>query len=235
MKSVISRALDNPLWSSLTGLHAPYAHGSDSLKMYPAEMAPFAAVPDAGALSPELLEQTMGERDFVYFVGTLPQVEDDRFIIEPHDDILQMVCAGLQPSPKDATAAVIALDKSHVPAMLDLMTRVYPAYFRERTIEMGAYVGVVDRGELVAMAGLRMAPQGFREISGVCTDPRYAGRGLGGLLVRRLSMDVIADGMTPMLHQDVDNTRASRLYESLGFIERARLPMFGVRRCSPGE
>jgi ribosomal protein S18 acetylase RimI-like enzyme len=235
MTSVVCGALDNPLWSSLTGLHARYAHGGDHLKMYPADMAPFAAVPDSGALAPELLDMTMGEREFVYFVGTLPRVASARFIVEPHEDILQMVCAELHGAPKGSDVKAQALDASHVPAMSDLMARVYPAYFRERTIEMGRYVGVFDDDELIAMAGLRMAPQGFREISGVCTDPRYAGRGLAGLLVSRLATDVVAERMTPMLHQDVDNVRARRLYESLGFVARTTLPMFGVRRCSPGE
>jgi ribosomal protein S18 acetylase RimI-like enzyme len=230
MNSVASRALDNPLWSSLTGLHAPFAHGGDNLKMYPAEMAPFAAVPESGKLPGELLDATMGERAFVYFVGTLPHVEDGRFIVEPHDDILQMVCAELRPAPRQAAVEVQPLGASEVPAMLELMTRVYPAYFRERTIEMGGYIGVFDESELVAMAGLRMAPQGFREISGVCTDPRYAGRGLAGLLVRQLANEVLAEGRTPMLHQDMDNTRARRLYESLGFVARTPLPMCGVRR-----
>lgn len=230
MSSVVSQALDNPVWSSLTGFHAVHAHGGDHLKIYPAEMAPFAAVPQSGALPPALLDATMGEREFAYFVGTLPQVERGHFTVEPHENILQMVCAQLRPAPKHADVEAKPLDGSHVPAMLDLIARVYPAYFRERTIAMGEYVGAFDGRELVAMAGLRMAPQGFREISGVCTDPRYAGRGLAGLLVRRLAIDVFADGMTPILHQDMNNTRARRLYESLGFLARKTLPMCGVRR-----
>lgn len=142
-----------------------------------------------------------------------------------------MVCGELQPAPKHADVETERLDASHVPAMTDLMARVYPAYFRERTIEMGAYAGVFDGEELVAMAGLRMAPQGFREISGVCTDPRFAGRGLAGLLVRKLATDVLADGMTPMLHQDLHNVRARGLYEALGFRVRTSVPMCGVRRA----
>ncbi|HEX8807023.1 MAG TPA: GNAT family N-acetyltransferase [Candidatus Aquilonibacter sp.] len=224
--------LDNPIWSSLTGLHAEFAHGGERLKMYPMEMAPFAAVPASGILAASLLDVTMAGREFVYFVGTLPSIDGAGFTVEPHPNILQMVCTELRPAPKEASAVVEPLDASHVPAMLELMERVYPAYFRARTIEMGAYAGIFHGSDLVAMAGLRMAPQGFREISGVCTDPRYAGRGLGGALVAHLARGVRAEGMTPMLHQDLDNTRARRLYEGLGFVVRTELPMFGIRRLA---
>jgi GNAT superfamily N-acetyltransferase len=208
--------LDNPIWSSLTGLHATFAHGGDNLKMYPIEMAPFAAVPQMSLLPAKLLDVTMGEREFVYFVGALPQIDGAGFKIEPHPDILQMVCTELRSAPKKAGATVQPLDSSHVPAMLDLMARVYPAYFRARTIEMGAYAGVFDGDKLVAMAGLRMAPQGFREISGVCTDPRYTGRGYAGALITHLAKGVFADGMIPMLHQDLDNSRARRGLRTAG-------------------
>lgn len=195
-------------------------------------MAPFAAVPESSVLPAKLLDATMGEREFVYFVGTLPQIDGAGFTIEPHPDILQMVCTELRPAPKKASVIVQPLDFSHVPPMLDLMARVYPAYFRSRTIEMGTYAGIFDGDELVAMAGLRMAPRGFREISGVCTDARYVGRGYAGALTTHLAQGVLADGMTPMLHQDLDNSRARRLYEALGFIERRELPMVGIRRAA---
>lgn len=225
-------ALDNPIWSSLTGTHAQYASGGDVLKVYPWEMAPFAAVPSSTqVLTNDVLDGALQERPFVYFVGTLPYLDADRYAIEPHDDILQMVCAQLQPPPKHSDAGVRDLDASNVDAMLDLMARVYPAYFRARTIEMGRYAGIFDGSELVAMAGLRMAPKGFREISGVCTDPRYAGRGYAAKLVHFLADAVVAEGRTPMLHQDLDNERARRLYESLGFAARANVPMCKLVRC----
>jgi len=114
--------------------------------------------------------------------------------------------------------------------MLQLMARVYPAYFRERTIEMGRYAGIHEDGELVAMAGLRMAPAGYREISGVCTDPRFTGRGYAGMLARSLAEGVYANGETPMLHMDLDNARAFRLYEALGFVNRVDVAMCRVSR-----
>ena len=227
----MSTALDNPIWSSLTGAHAAYASGGRQLKIYPFEMAPFAAVPSSQALlDDDLLDETLAEHAFVYFVGTLPRLDATRFELRRYRNIRQMVCAGLKPAPVHADVPIRELNARDVPAMLELMTRVYPAYFRARTIELGRYVGIHESGELVAMAGLRMAPDGYREISGVCTDPRFAGRGYAGMLVRSLAEGVYAHGDVPMLHMDLDNARAQRLYEALGFVHRSGIAMCRVSR-----
>jgi GNAT superfamily N-acetyltransferase len=222
--------LDNPIWSSLTSAHAKFAAGDEFVKMYPPDMGPFAAVPSALALADAQLDEVMHGREFVYFAGVLPLIQSQRYRVEPHAGILQMVCQELRPPPKTAAVAIRALEGSDVGAMLDLTARVFPTYFRGRTIEMGPYAGIFDGGELVAMAGLRLAPDGYREISGVCTDPRYAGRGYAGALVRHIAERVIAGGERPMLHQELDNIRARRLYEALGFTERAQLPRCALVR-----
>lgn len=196
-------------------------------------MAPFAGVPSTETvLTDDVLDEALGDRAFVYFVGTLPRVEAQRFEFQPYQNIRQMVAGALKAPPVHPEVLVIReLEAPDVPAMLELMARVYPAYFRQRTIEMGRYVGVYDGVQLVAMAGLRMAPSGYREISGVCTDPRYAGRGYAGMLVYTLAKGVYANGDTPMLHMDLDNARAFRLYEALGFAHRADVAMCRVSRA----
>lgn len=227
----MSNPLDNPIWSSLNGAHAAHARGGAQLKVYPFEMAPFAGVLSPNTvLTDDLLNKTLGDRPFVYFVGTLPQLDAARFELQPYHNIRQMVCKGLKSSPIHADVPVRELLANDVPAMLDLMSRVYPAYFRERTIEMGRYAGIHENGELVAMAGLRMAPAGYREISGVCTDPRFTGRGYAGMLVHSLAEWTYAQDQTPMLHMDLDNSRAQRLYEALGFVHRTEVAMCRVSR-----
>lgn len=195
-------------------------------------MVPFAAVPSNDtALDDNVLTATFGDRPFVYFVGTLPHIESRAYEFTPCNDILQMIRTRIVDPPVAGHVAYRSLGAGDVPAMIDLTSRVYPAYFRERTIEMGTYLGVFDDTALVAMAGLRMAPKGYREISGVCTDPAYAGRGYAGALCAKLAADVALAGDTPILHMDLDNSRARRLYESLGFEARADLPMCRVSRA----
>lgn len=52
------------------------------------------------------------------------------------------------------------------------------------TLELGGYVGVRSGGRLVAMAGERMRPVGWAEISEVATHPGHRRRGLAEFLVR---------------------------------------------------
>ena len=99
-----------------------------------------------------------------------------------------------------------------------LVKRTKPGPFGSRTIELGEYFGIRDEsGALVAMAGERIFPAPYREISAVCTDEAYRGKGLAARLVRHLVARIEGRGETPMLHAAGDNTNAIRLYETLGF------------------
>ena len=120
----------------------------------------------------------------------------------------------------------MTLGTADVPEMTDLVTRTEPGPWRPRTVEFGGYVGVRDDGALVAMAGERMRPPGFTEVSAVCTEPDYRGRGLAGGLTRVVAAAIAARGDRPMLHASAHNAGAVRLYESLGF--RQTRPMVAM-------
>jgi predicted GNAT family acetyltransferase len=72
------------------------------------------------------------------------------------------------------------------------------------------------------MAGERLHPPGWTEISAVCTDEAYRGQGLGTRLVRAVAAGIRRRGETPFMHAAASNTNAIRLYESLGFRLRKR-------------
>jgi ribosomal protein S18 acetylase RimI-like enzyme len=69
-----------------------------------------------------------------------------------------------------------------------------------------------------ARAGERLHHDSLREVSGICTEPEYQGRGLA----RRLTEGVVRrqreKGQTPFLHVASTNARAIALYERLGFV-----------------
>ena len=67
------------------------------------------------------------------------------------------------------------------------------------------------------MAGERMKPAGFTEVSGVCTHPDFRGRGYAGKLMRMVAQRIAARGETPFLHAYADNAGAIALYENLGY------------------
>ncbi len=122
-----------------------------------------------------------------------------------------------------------AMGLADVPEMLELVQRTRPGPFAARTIEMGTYIGIRDDGVLVAMAGERVRPPGHVELSAVCTDGAYRGRGLGSGLVRVLCANIIADRDVPFLHTPTENVDAIRLYHELGFTPRREMAVRGLR------
>ncbi len=123
----------------------------------------------------------------------------------------------------EATAEPVPLGVADVEGMLELARLTRPGPFFSRAIEFGGYVGIRRAGRLVAMAGERMRPPGYAEISAVATHPDVRGNGLGCLLVRAMAARISRRGERPFLHVALENERAYRLYAWLGFTTRRQL------------
>jgi ribosomal protein S18 acetylase RimI-like enzyme len=227
--------LDNPVWHALTGTQATVAERAGLAARYVPEVAVFAALADdatpaawdalaelvgpGGAANLARLDLDVPETWTVLFTAPCRQMwqrdagpDDD----EGDDD------HGL-PGP------IVGLGGADVPEMLALVERTRPGPFVTRTVELGTYLGVRDGGELIAMAGERLHPAGFTEISAVCTDLAYRGRGLASKLVRAVVRGIRARGETPFLHLTTENDAAHRVYSALGFETRTELSVIGVQ------
>jgi ribosomal protein S18 acetylase RimI-like enzyme len=123
----------------------------------------------------------------------------------------------------------VLLEPRDVPEMLELVGRTKPGPFLPRTIELGTYLGIRRGGSLIAMAGERLHPPGWTEISAVCTDPAFRGQGLAARLVLAVAAGIRARNETPFLHAAAENVTAIRLYESLGFTLRRRTSFLAVK------
>lgn len=211
--------LDNPLWSSLSTMHASLRVGDGSLARYPADVAPFVAWDGTGRADVASLVRA---DESVHFIGPHPALPAG-WQLEDHGAILQMVCERVPAVPAGEPI---------VPARLDdvrgLAALVYPHYFRARTPELGRYAGIYDGDRLAAMVGERMGFPGWREISAVCTHPEYVGRGLARRLLAHLGADIEAGGATPFLHVSPANTRAVALYEQNGYRVRKNIPFVSI-------
>jgi ribosomal protein S18 acetylase RimI-like enzyme len=130
---------------------------------------------------------------------------------------VQMAATSLR---DESDPEAVRLTPADVPEMLDLVGRTQPGPFLPRTIEMGAYYGIHRDGKLIALAGERLHPPGWTEISAVCTDDAYRGQGLATRLIRHVAAGIRGRGDTPFLHASALNTNAIRLYESIGFTLR---------------
>ncbi|GAA3494576.1 hypothetical protein GCM10019016_016760 [Streptomyces prasinosporus] len=124
---------------------------------------------------------------------------------------------------------MVELGADSVPELLDLVARTAPGPFRPRTHELGTYLGVRVDGTLVAMAGERLRPPGWTEISTVCTAPDARGQGHAARLVSALVARIVVRGERPFLHVAETNTGAIALYERLGFRTRRQVTFRGFR------
>ncbi|WP_327335310.1 GNAT family N-acetyltransferase [Streptomyces sp. NBC_01259] len=211
--------LDDPVGSSLTGPHARFAERRGRILRYPAAVTPWAALPDrpgpADWADAAALAGPGGEITITAFREPPPDDWKRTF----HAEGVQLVDAGVAAAP-DPEA--VRLGPADVPEMLDLVARTRPGPFLPRTIELGTYLGIRREGALVAMAGERLHPPGWSEISAVCTDESVRGQGLATRLLLAVSHEIRERGETPFLHAAADNIHAVRLYESLGFRLRRR-------------
>ena len=135
-------------------------------------------------------------------------------------------------TPASPAFDIVPLSEADAPDMLALATLTEPGPFRSRTHALGDFVGVKIDGRLVAMAGERMKPTGFTEVSGVCTHPDFRGRGYAGGLMRAVAERIIARGETPFLHVYPHNEGAIALYEALGFRLRRAVTMAVLARTA---
>lgn len=221
-------ALDNPVWSALGGPHRRLAGQLRELLWYPSSIAPFAAIPSADVLPDLESAHTMGLGIPAYFVGVCPDSLPEGWRTVSRSAILQLFPEG--PILDEGEDAGSVLGEADRPAMRELTRIAFPDFFRERTAELGVYLGVFEGEKLIAMAGERMALPGLQEISGVCTHPDFTGRGHARRLTRALMSRQRRRGVGSFLHVSEGNGGARRLYDSMGFEVRASLRMCKVDR-----
>ncbi|MGW5462385.1 GNAT family N-acetyltransferase [Streptomyces sp. NPDC003996] len=218
--------LDNPALASLTGPHAHFAQRRGRVLRYPVDVSPWLALPDEpDARDWADLAALAGPGAEIPLAGYGGEVPDGWEITFRIDGV-QFVDDGLAAAP-DTEA--VRLGPADVPEMLDLVARTRPGPFLPRTVELGTYLGIRRAGALIAMAGERLHPPGFTEISAVCTDPAFRGEGLATRLILAVAHGIRERGETPFLHASAQNTGAIRLYESLGFRLRRRTAFLAAR------
>jgi ribosomal protein S18 acetylase RimI-like enzyme len=228
---VVDHPLDNAVWAALTGSHAGLAERRGRAARYRPDVSPFAALPlDPDEADWADLAALAGPGTEVLITGPVPRTPPAGW--EPVADIpgVQMDGTALDVRPDPD---VVVLGEADVPEMLDLVARTRPGPFGPGAWLTGTYLGIRRGGALVAMAGQRMQPPGWSEISAVCTDPAHRGRGLAARLIRAVGAVIRERGDVPFLHAAQSNTGAIRLYENLGFTVRT-LASFTLFRTPAG-
>jgi ribosomal protein S18 acetylase RimI-like enzyme len=224
---VTAHPLDNPAMAALLGPQAHLAERHGVALRYPADVSPFIALPDQpGADAWADLAKLTSPAGIVATAGVAAEPGPGWHVVMRIDGV-QLV-ADNAVGAHDADA--VPLGPADVPEMLDLAARTRPGPFLPRTIEFGGYLGIRRDGVLAAMAGERLRPPGWTEISAVCTAPEFRGQGLATRLTLAVTAAIRDRGDTPFLHAAADNVSAIRLYSALGFGLR-RLAEFVVVRA----
>ena len=207
------------------------AQGGALARRYPAEISPLAALAAAEPANVVALAELVDPGDDVGVFQpeelTLPR----EWEVLRSARITQMIHVGRAPLPEGDVDAR-PLGAADVADMLALVELTQPGPFRTRTIELGRFLGIRERGRLVAMAGERMWAGDFREVSGICTHPDVRGRGharaLTGCVVNRMRVA----GETPFLHVLSENGGAIELYRALGFVPRTEFLLLHAKRAA---
>lgn len=223
--------LDNPFWSSLQSRHRDIALRAGEAARFPPAFAPFLAVSNAEVDVVDAMESLMAAGEAVYLLGVVPTLPDG-WQIEAFRPLAQMVCEA--PLEIIDGPEIIPLGDEHRADVLELTSRIYPHYFRQRTMDMGRYFGIYQEGKLAAMIGERLGTDKHQEISAVCTDPDFNGRGYARRLLAMLGNDNLARNRLPFLHVSHENTRALGMYENMGYRIRRDIPFYSLRRLQEG-
>jgi ribosomal protein S18 acetylase RimI-like enzyme len=218
--------LDNAVWHSLAHAHQEFAEREGQAARYDPDVSIFGGLGDDTAAGWRDLAAVVGSSGIaVLFRAEMPQLPAGWTRLHGgrgHQMVLRELAA------VDIPAAARALGPEDVGEMLALVELTQPGPFGVRTIELGGYVGVFDGDRLVAMAGQRLAPPGFCEVSAVCTHPDFRGRGLGAGLTALVAGAILERGERPFLHHASDNHAARRVYEALGFEFRRQVVFAGL-------
>jgi ribosomal protein S18 acetylase RimI-like enzyme len=232
--------LSDPVWCSLTGPHRERALVSRSeddgrvlAVRYRPELSAFGAIPDLAddacwdalaAITP------VGGRVALATTSPVPATGPRGWERLPGLTALQMVVDQVGSEP--VSDELIELGPADAEDMVGLAYLTRPGPFGTESVSFGGYLGVRDGRSLVAMAGRRFHPDGWIEISGVCTHPDARGRGLSRVLVDEVARRVRAEGARPFLHVREDNLPAVRLYVSMGFVSVRALEVLMLTRTA---
>ena len=221
--------LDNPIWNALNSGNKNFAIGDGRVKKFMKDIAFFAGLKEHSEADFQRLHQLSDGNEPVILFSVQKLEIPANWKVVVTKELLQMVYAGGRVTP-DKEDTLVPLGEKDVPAMLELTAMTNPGPFLSRTIDFGGYEGIFEEGKLVSMAGQRLQPTSYVEISAVCTHPDYLGRGYAGRIIRSLVNKITEHSYTPFLHVVPENLGAVSVYEKAGFQVRKEMRFYVLEK-----
>ncbi len=221
--------LDNPIYHALISGNKNFSLGNDEAKFFPENISPLAGLREYSRADLNILFGISPVKS-LYILFTLDEFHfPSQWKVFEQMKILQMV----YDNPVQLTEAdleLVTLREQHVPSMLALTKMMNPGPFLSATIRFGNYKGIFDGSRLVAMAGQRLRPDPYAEVSAVCTHPDYFGKGYAKTLISDQVRDILGESGIPFLHVRAHNSIAIRLYQKLGFTTRRGMIAYVIQK-----
>jgi predicted GNAT family acetyltransferase len=221
VSDISTHPLDHPIWNALTTRQQALAEGGALARRYPPAVGPFAAMADMSPQSFAALSALMSPSDLAVLFTPDPVTPAAEFKIRLAETGEQMIGTPVESSIRGVETVTLGADD--VASMMALTELTKPGPFNSRTHELGTFLGVRIDGQLVAMAGERMKPANYTEITAVCVHPAHRGRGYGQILLAAVARQISARGEIPFLHVFSNNDSAIALYRRQGMEIRRRL------------
>jgi predicted GNAT family acetyltransferase len=225
--------LDHPVWSALTTRQQAFAEGGALARRYPPAVGPFAAMADSSPQSFAALAGLLSPSDVAVLFTPDPVTPPAEFKVLLAKTGEQMI--GTPAASPGRGVEIVRLGADDVPAMMELTELTKPGPFSARTHELGTFLGIRIDGQLAAMAGERMKPGHYTEITAVCVHPSHRGRGYGQILLAEISRRISARGEIPFLHVFSDNCSAIALYRRQGMEIRRQLYVTVLQKRMRGD
>ena len=224
----MSHKLDRPIWSALTTRQADISERAGAAVRLQPDIGVFAAAADASPESRAALTKLRCDPEGLWFLEVDAVAPPPGLVVHHTAPCVQMIAAHIE--AREPAFAVETLSEADAREMFVLARLTEPGPFFDHTNRMGDFIGVKQGGRLIAMAGERLRPEGYTEVSGVCTHPDHRGKGYAGGLMRIVASRIVARGETPFLHSYANNEGAIALYETLGFKLRSAMTLTVLAR-----
>ncbi|HVZ95986.1 MAG TPA: GNAT family N-acetyltransferase [Chitinophagaceae bacterium] len=228
----MEHVLDNMIWNAIITGNTDIAVINGNVGAYHQDIAPFAGVREWNEKNINALYDFLPATRAVAitYLNTV-SLDENKWSTLRRMDVTQMVYTNSVASfTTDNSKLIVPLTEEHVPQMLELTDLTRPGPFLQRTILFGNYFGIFIDGKLVAMAGQRMHPVPYMEVSAVCTHPDFRGYGYAKAVMLHVMDIIIKNSFLPFLHVLSDNYNAIELYKSIGFSVRTTLQIDVIKK-----
>ncbi|MCO8275540.1 GNAT family N-acetyltransferase [Actinoplanes sp. TRM 88003] len=227
--TISSDPLTRPVWASLTSRHAALAEVCGLAAGYPGDVADLHAVADPlDRRAWADLAVLAGPATPITVPGG-PDVPARGWALHRRRSAVQLTGARIR-TCRDPR--VVTLTSADLAAMHALAQRAGTGRLWTRALALGQHLGVRRHGRLIAMAGERLRPAGWAEISSVHVDPAYAGRGWEAGIVAALAHVIEERGERPFLHILASDAVRVRRFGALGFTDRRPITFHSYRRIT---